>query len=64
MATEEKITETEFLRSEVQRYREAALIGFGVLSARNEDGKATDVLSVMSKYLFPTLSQPCDATDK
>lgn len=49
-------------QDEIERYREAALVAFGALAVRNESGKADDVLATLSKYLFPTLSQPSTET--
>lgn len=56
--------EIERLRHEVSRYREAALLAHGGLSAINGDGRANELISILNKYLFPTLSAGADENSK
>lgn len=51
--TAEVISEAEHLRSELSRYREAALIGYGALLARPDGNRS--VIALLSKYLAPDL---------
>jgi hypothetical protein len=54
--------EAEHLRSEVARYREAALIAYGALAALNKEYPNLELFSTLNDYLFPTLSKPDSET--
>ena len=47
------MSETDVLRAEANRYREAALIAYGALLARPDSSR--ELIALLSKYLAPDL---------
>lgn len=45
--------EKEMLRGERERFRNAALLGYGAILARNSDGQLDQVLKAMDAILWP-----------